>query len=291
MPPISAFDFNKFNARRLRIYASYVLHNIDTGRVLDPPLFKEFVERLRKLLKLPVAREGALRDSLFEYTGIELTEEVYARIAVKIASGYDEIRAGRPVLPSNSLPAGGLWFPIEVAEMRFDAVVNEKSYVKMTALILAGALAGRMFTQSMPAKSVSTFFATSLGWPKWGARPAHSELVLMLFTGRVVGDPRRGIQVDEYRCTASQLKRNKKMRAVRDEPCLKDCRYQCKTCPIGYSKCPRGTHRYTWVTRLCPSCKDERAIFDPAELNAQVCLLCRSRPARGAWADERRSVT
>jgi hypothetical protein len=142
----------------------------------------------------------------------------------------------------------------------------------------------------MPAKAMSTFFATHLGWPKWGPRPVHSELVLMLFTGLVISDQRYGLQVDEYKCTATQLQHNKEIRGERAKPCLQHFRFQCKTCPQGYSVCPRGTHRYSWVPRHCKQCKAERAIFDPSDPNATMCLLCQSKRARAVWAQERRGV-
>ena len=181
--------------------------------------------------------------------------------------------------------------PLEVSEMRFDAARQQRAYVKMTAMILTGSLAGRMLTQSMPAKATSIFFANNLGWAKFGPRPVHSELVQMKFMGLVVEDGRKGLQVDEYKCTAGQLKLNKQLREERAEPCLYGHRFQCKTCPIGYSKCQRGTHRYTWVPRHCQQCQDDRAIFDPAEPNMKVCLSCRSKQARATWAQERRGVT
>ena len=292
MPPKApSFNYKRWQDRRVRIYTACVTHAYLLGQVLDPDSFTELVVFLRRTLKLKTAHEAVLRDSLLEYGGSELTKSVCDQIAVRIAGGYDDIRAGQPILATNSVSKKGMWVPVEVAEMRFDTVKNHKAQVKMTAMVLTGILAGRIFTQRMPARATSIFFANTLGWAKFGPRPAHSELVQMKFMGLIVDDSRSGLQVDEYKCTAGQLKLNKMLREERDEPCLLDHRDQCKTCPIGYSNCPRGTHRYTWVPRLCPSCKDERAIYDPAEPNMKVCLLCRSRQARSSWAQERRGVT
>jgi len=286
-----AFNYKRWNDRRTRIYTACITHAYLLGQVLDNDVFSDLVVLLRRALKLKVEHEQALRNSLLEFADTELTEEVGDRIAVRLAGGYDEIKAGRAVISSNTLAPEGTWMPIEVAEMRFDAVKFNKARVKMTALALIGGLSGKLFTQQMPAKATSIFFANTLGWGKYDARPAHSELVQMRFTGRVVKDKRNGFQIDEYKCTAGQLKLNKELRESRHEPCIRGHRYQCRTCPIGYSTCPRGTHRYTWVPKLCPSCKDERAIFDPAEPNMRICLLCRSRSARSSWARERRGVT
>jgi len=286
-----AFNYKRWQDRRARVYAACISNAYLLGQVLDPDTFTALVMLLRRTLKMKQAHESAIRDSLLEFGGAELTEEACDRIAVRIAGGYDEIRSGKSIISSNTVPPKGAWMPIEVAEMRFDAVRNYKARVKMTALILTGALSSKMFTQLMPAKATSVFFANNLGWGKFDPRPTHSELVQMKFTGLVVDDKRNGLQVDEYKCTASQLAVNKKLREWRGEPCILDHRYQCKTCPIGYSQCPRGTHRYTWVPRLCPRCKDERAIFDPAEPYMKICLLCRSKSARSAWAQEKRGVT
>jgi len=285
------FNYKRWQNRRERIYTACVDNAGLLGQVLDPDVFTELIVLLRRTLKLKAAHESVLRDSLLEYAGTEMTEGVFDCIAVRLAGGYDDICAGKIILSTNTVPSNGEWMPVEVEEMRFAEVRNYKAQVKMTAMILTGMLAGRVFTQKMPAKATSVFFANTMGWAKFGPRPAHSELVQLKFTGLIVADKQRGLQVDEYKCTAGQLKLNKLLREGRDEPCVMNHRYQCKTCPIGYSKCPRGTHRYTWVPRLCPSCKDERAIYDPAEPNMKFCLLCRSRSARSSWARERRGVT
>lgn len=289
MPPkLPTFNYARLNARRSRVYAGIMDW---LGHVLDPEMFDVIVDIVRRALKLGRAYERVLRDTLLEFAGLELTEEMNDRIAIRAAGGYDSIKKGNPVTSMNSVPPKGAWMPVEIAEMRFDSVRNHKARVKMTAVILTGGLAGHIFMQVMPAKATSIFFANSLGWAKFGPRPIHSELVQMKFTGRVVKDERKGLQVDEYKCTPGQLKLNKELRTSRAEPCLKGHRYQCKTCPIGYSRCVRGTHRYTWSPRFCERCKDERAIFDPAEANTKICLSCRSQPVRAAWARERRGVT
>ena len=292
MPPKTPpFNYKRLQDRRTRIYTACISNAYLLGQMLDPDAFTELVVILRRALKLKQAHEDILRDTLLEYGGTELTEEVSDRIAVRIAGGFDEIKAGKPVTSMTSVPKKGAWMPIEVSEMRFDEVRNHKAYIRMTAMVITGALAGRMLVQAMPAKATTIYFANSLGWAKFGPRPVHSELVQLKFTGLVIEDGRRGLQVDQYKCTANQLKLNKGLRDTRAEPCLLDHRYQCKTCPIGYSKCPRGTHRYTWIARFCQQCKDERAIFDPSEANVKVCLICKSRKARSSWASERRSVT
>lgn len=287
-----AFNYARWNERRERIYTACISHAHLMGQILDPDVFSELSVLLRCTLRLTKDHEVALRNSLLEFAGMELTEEAADRIAVKLAGGFDIIKkTGKPIISSTAIAEKGEWMAIEVAEMRFDSIRGNKARVRLTALVLTGQLSGRTFTQVMPARATTYFFANSLGWGKYEARPTHSELVQMKFTGLVVSDRRDGFQIDEYKCTPGQLKLNKALRARRDEPCLRNHRYQCKICPIGYSKCPRGTHRYTWVTRLCTSCKDERAIFDPAEPNVKVCLLCRSRSVRSAWAQERRGVT
>lgn len=286
-----SFNYKRWSDRRTRIYTACITHAYLLGQVLDPDVFSELVVLLRRALKLKVVHEQVLRNSLLEFAGTELTEEVGDRIAVKIAGGYDDIKASKPVVSSNTVPAAGAWMPVEVAEMRFDSVRRGKALIKMTVLVLTGGMSGKLFTQQMPAKATSIFFANSLGWAKYGPRPAHSELVQMKFTGLVVPDKRNRFQIDEYKCTAGQLQLNKELRESRHEPCLRGHCFQCRTCPVGYSTCPRGTHRYTWVPRFCTSCKDERAIFDPAEPNTRICLLCRSKSARSAWARQRRGVT
>ena len=288
---IPSFNYKRLRDRTARIYTACISNPYLAGHVLEPQTFSTLVTVLRRALKLKVACEGALRESMLEFAGQELTDDVYDSIAVKLAGGYDDIRQGKPVTAVTGVPKQGLWAPTKIVEMRFDAVRNNRPYLKMTAMVVVGPLAGRSFNQQMPAKSVVTGFAIHLGWKKWGGRPAHSELVQLVFTGKIVNDKRKGLQIDEFKCTAQQLKVNKEIRDLRDEPCVNNHRYQCKTCPIGYSSCPRGTHRYTWVPRHCPRCRDDRAIFDPAQPNVKVCLVCRSKQARTLWTQERRNMT
>lgn len=291
-PKSEPFNIQRLQDRRLRIYSA--CRDVDhlTGQILDPDTFGELIDTLRQALRLKLSYDHVLRDSLLEFAGIELTDSVYDRIAVKLAGGYDKLRKGVAIHGSNGVPSGGLWSPVQIAEMRFDEIKGGKVYVKMTSLVMAGPLAGRMFSQIMTAKAAVTVVAITLGWPKWGVWPAHSELVQMFFNGKIVND-KFGPQIDEFKCTATQLKLNKTLRDSRDEPCIRDHRYQCKTCPIGYNGfdgCMRGTHRYTWVTRECPTCKDPRAIYDPAEANAKECLACRSRQARAMWTQARHEM-
>jgi hypothetical protein len=99
----------------------------------------------------------------------------------------------------------------------------------------------------------------------------------------------RGLQIDEFKCTSTQQKYNKKLREQRASPCIRQYRQQCKSCPIGYSDCPRGTHRYTWIKKECKRCHSVDAIFDPGEPGETICLACRTKRAR-AYARRERSV-
>ena len=122
------------------------------------------------------------------------------------------------------------------------------------------------------------------------SRPRHNLLVHAWFLGLLTWHERRGLQVAEFKCMPHQQKYNRQLRDRREEPCLLGYRQQCATCPIGYVRCARATHRYTWTVKECPLCHNRQALFDPEDVSAKHCIACKVKKARQLWFRERQSL-
>ena len=286
---IPDFDLLRIDARRRKVYDALRSHSM-YYQMLDQDTYAHLIVVVRRALRLKVIHDSVLRESLMEFAGLELTERVGDMLSVKLAGAFNQVKKGKPIKPFAGIVEGGEWAPVEIAEMRFGRVRNDKLSIDMTALVVAGTAVGQELRQRLPGRFAATVLARELGWPKYRAYPTHSELVRTWFTGLLVLDDKQQLQIAEFKCMPHQQRYNKALRTSRNEPCIRDYRQQCKTCPLGYAECHRGTHRYTWVRKDCKRCKTF-AIFDPSEPGETVCLLCRAKSARKFWAQERRSIS
>jgi len=283
------FDLGRIDIRRRRIYEN-IISLPNTGvAVLEGSAFDELVVLSRRALRLTRRSDLPIRETLMEFADASITDRVLDRIAIKLAGGYSLLKRGRPIRHIQKLTKQ-LWAPLEILELRF-GYVDRKNRLRldMTAIVVAGELVGREILQALPSRFVTTTFAHALGWPRFG-RPRHNSLVRTWFCGLLMQHERRGTQIAEFRCLPHQQKYNRKLKKQREEPCLMGYRQQCATCPIGYSRCVRGTHRYTWIVRACPRCHVDRAMFDPEDVNARYCIACKVKKARKLWLKERQSM-
>ncbi len=286
---IPDYDLSRIDRRRRKI--NDALWNAELYyNVLDVSTFHHMITVLRRALNLKVAHDNVLCETLVEFADVELTAGVSDRIALRVAGGFKQIREGKPVQQFTGLADEGEWAPVEIEEMRLGSIRRNKLYLDMTCLVMAGTAVGQELRQALPGRFAVGVLSRELGWPRFKARPTHSEMVRTWFCGWLVPAPYRKIQIAEFKCLPHQQKYNKALRAARNTPCIRDYRHQCRTCPIGYVECDRGTHRYTWVLKDCPKC-GQRSIYDPSVPNARICLKCRSKKSRQFWAEERRSFS
>jgi len=285
---IPDFDLLRIDARRRKVYDALRAHSM-YYQILDQVTYAHLIVVVRRALRLKVIHDPILRESLMEFAGLELTERVGDMLALKLAGAFNQLKKGKPIKPFAGLKEGE-WAPVEIAEMRFGRVHNNKLFIDMTTLVMAGTAVGQELCQRLPGKFMATVLAQELGWPKYRIHPTHSELVQLWFTGLLALGDKGQLQIFEFKCMPHQQRYNKSLRAGRNTPCIRDYRQQCRTCPIGYAECHRGTHRYTWIRKDCKRCKTF-TIFDPSEPGETVCLLCRAKTARTVWAQERRSLS
>lgn len=284
---IPDYDLSKIEKRRRKInealWCSDFYYN-----VLDAGTFDLLMQELRRALNLKVIHEGVLRESLMDFADVELTGGEADKLALRIAGGFHDIKRGEPVRPFTGLSTEREWAPVEIAEMRLGRIRNNKLYLDMTCMVMAGTAVGQEIKQQIPARFAVSVLAVELGWPKFKVRPTHSELVKTWFFALLGTNKHRKLQIIDFGCAPHQKAYNKKLRDQRNGPCLKNYRHQCRSCPVGYSECAYGTHRYSWLRKECPQCK-QNSIYDPSDPGAKVCLRCSTRGLREFWAQERRN--
>ena len=287
---VPAYALSRIALRRRKI--NHALWNIKpfVGTVLDASSFTLMITAIRHALNLKRAHDAALRETLIEFADTEITARVLDMIALRIAGGFTQLRAGKPLQQFAGLTDDGEWAPVEIAEMRLGSVRRNKLYLDMTCLVMAGAAVGQEIKQQIPGKFAVAVLSRELGWPQFKARPTHSELVRAWFFGWLVPTKYKTIQIADFKCLPHQQKYNKELRNDRNSPCLRDYRHQCRSCPVGYVECERGTHRYTWIFKDCPHC-NKRSIYDPSDPGAKVCLICKGQRSKQFWAEERRSFS
>ena len=278
---------SRLQIRRRQILTALIANRM-MGETLDDEMFNRFVGVVRSAARLPMQATDALRATLIRFNSAELTHSTADMTAMLVAGSHAQLKRGEPLLVNAGLPPEGVWAPLEIKEMRFDAVRKGRLFCRMTALVMTGPLVGQEVKQSLPARYLQAI-SREFGFKRF-TRPVHTEFVGMWFCGHLAYDKRGSVVFDEFEVLPHQKTFNKKLTARRDEPCARNSQRQCKTCPIGYSDCSRATHRYTWVKRKCSKCKSDKALFDPSEADEQVCLSCRARGARTHWAAERRSL-
>lgn len=279
--PSRDYSYSTIMKRRAKIYDALAQNGL-YGQQLLPDEFNHLVRSMRRSLRLD---DEQIRGTLMEFAGTELNSRTADRIAIKLSGAFTELQKGKSVGTFKGLAAPE-WAPVEIAELRYGPIKKNRLFYNMRLLVLAGTAVGVEIRQSFPSKFVVPVLSRSLGWTFKEMRPTHSELVRMWFNAHLIQTDRM-LQIDEFKCTSSQQKYNKRLREQRAEPCVRQYRQQCKSCPIGYADCARGTHRYTWLRKECARCHMSDAMFDPGEPGESICLVCRTKRARSYAARER----
>lgn len=281
--PSRNYAYSAIMKRRARIYDALASNGL-YGQQLLPDEFTKLVNSMRSATRFS---EQVLRGTLMEFAGAELNARMVDRIAIKLSGAYEMLKRGEAASTFNGL-ANPEWAPLEIAELRYGQIKHNRLFYDAKLLVLAGTAVGVEIQQSFPSKFVIPVLSRSLGWSFKDLRPTHSELVRMWFNGLLIQTEGR-LQLDEFKCTSTQQKYNKTLRDARAAPCIRQYRQQCKSCPVGYADCERGTHRYTWIKKECRRCHAPDGIFDPGEPGETVCIACRTKRAR-AYARRERSV-
>jgi len=251
---------------------------------LEAEMFDRLVSLLMILFK--IENEFVIRQSLISFVGQELTARVVDLIGIKLAGNLKQLREGITIEGQINKPT---WLPVEVSELRYGRVRRDRTYVTMTATVMAGELAGLEIHKEFSYKMAVWPLANALAWTIKDARPLHNELVRMWFIGLLIPSTKK-IEIDQFKCSANQRKWNRTLKATRAKSCIRHYNQRCHTCPLGYlDNCYRATHRYTLIIKPCKVCKRENATFDPECSGVTVCISCQTKEARAHWARERRA--
>ena len=253
--------------------------------MLEGSIFDRVVGISMKLMKID--HEFAVRQTLLPFVGMELTARAVDLMGLKLAGNLKHLREGNVVEGHIAEPT---WLPLEVSELRYGRVRRDKTYVDMTATVMAGALAGEEVRKAFSYKLAVWPLANALAWSMRDSRPVHNELVRMWFMGQLAPDGKK-MDIAQFKCLGHQRKWNRGLRTDRAKACVRHYNQRCHTCPIGYNECYRATHRYTLVLKPCKACKREHAAFDPERPGVDVCVSCKTKGARAHWARERMGVS
>jgi len=280
------YELLRINMRRIAIQDALSDASL-YHTLLTPDALQRVTQVVRKAAKLKTIHDDAIRESLLDFVGKEITTRVGDMMALKIAGGRQLLSHGHPIQPFTAASSESI--PLEITELRFDCVRNGKVQLELRTVAMAGLAVGTEFRQPIPRKFVVYKLARDLGWPRAVRAPSHCELVRMWFTG-TLGRARNKIVVATFDCRPHQQKYNSQLRKERLAPCVRDYPFQCRTCPVGYESCARATHRYTWIQKQCAKCYNMRAWFDPEDVTATMCLKCKGKPMQAVWAIEQRHV-
>ena len=145
--------------------------------------------------------------------------------------------------------------------------------------ILDGPYGGLAFKQYMPYRFVTAILAKDIGFPRFKGLH-YLEMAGMWFVGLLVSD-KWGPRLSEFSPTSASLDHNRKLRASRKMPCLRDFECVCHKCIVGYdgdNPCIRAVHRFTFDKSWCPCCEHE-SYFDPAA-DSRICVVCTGKKFR-----------
>jgi hypothetical protein len=276
----------RINTRRIRIQDALGDASL-YHTTLTTDTLRSVTQVIRKAVKLRPMHDDAIRESLLDFVGKELTTRIGDMLSLRIAGGWQLLSHGQPIQPYAG--SNGESVPLEITELRFDRIRNGKVHLELRTVAMAGSAVGVEFKQSVPRKFIVYKLAHDLGWPRSAHAPAHSELVRMWFTG-TLGRARNKMVIATFDCKPHQQQYNKQLRGERAKACIRDYQFQCRACPIGYESCARATHRYTWVQKPCVKCGATQAWFDPEDIMSKICLRCKVKPMHAVWALEQRHV-
>lgn len=281
---IPSYPLGRINQWRLKLFTRLWKCGL-LFETLEDGIFDRVVDITMKLMK--IEDEYIVRQTLMAFAGHELTARSVDLIGLKFAGNLSDLRDGKQVSGQIGKPT---WLPLEISELRYGRVKRHKTYVSMTATVMAGAIAGEEIRKDFSYKLAVWPLANALAWTLRDSRPVHNELVRMWFMGLLEPEGNK-INIEQFKCLPHQRKWNRELRSDRAKPCVRHYNQRCHTCPIGYNECYRGTHRYTLTLKACKSCKRESAAFDPERPGVSVCISCQTKDARAHWARERMSMS
>ncbi len=274
------FDIKRAFTRIARIHDEVHEQGGMLGRILDPETADQYVVLARRALRLPTNADRDIRPLLDDLTDMPIAGETARQLPIRLAGHYGLLRRGTfgPAL----IPEGeGVWEPLRIAEMRLGAIRPRREdgmirlYLNMMADRMSGAHAGEVLKVELSHAKTVRFYSRILAYGKREYVPTHPELVGMVFFG-LVEFHGEVPGIHRVFCPLNYRRLNRAIHRRRAEPCSRNHAGEtpCAGCAHGLDTCDRAVHLRTWQRRQCRLCGNPRALFDPEEPYAEICLLC-----------------
>lgn len=253
------------------------------GCPLEGAAFDTFVNSLSAELphNLPHA---AVYQSARIVMGKVLDHNDLRAFAWRLAGNLDVLRKNEPVIPWTFQPEPEL-MPVQVLDHEYAQTAKHKPAARYRLRVLAGRACPMIIHKSWAKDFVRYLASHVMGFSKpWGDFPFKdtAELVrlrfLVMIDPEFCRDEQPGFdQVAESSSCRAWNRDIMKQRARVSAPCPQDFKHPCHKCPVGYDKCPAGTHPRTYVVQTCATCGCE-APHDAARQGAP-CLSCARKSA------------
>lgn len=269
----------------------HFIHEVMAGEVL------EAVCGLIKSQLVGVFNTDAIRASLIDVYGKQLTPKMALEISWRMAGNVPQLKMGKSVPPWQR-QIEDEWVPAQIikAEYTRRKVVNaEKRVVNSQGVwvgfrILAGSSAG-MTCHRYWSDKFCAFVSHEFGYSKWRSRPQkwpdnkpflpfeHATQMYgfrlhLLFTPKSCADNK--LAYEQIRITKSMQEYNRSLMTKRTRflfQCPMQYSHPCHKCPVGRDRCVAACHPKTYKLQNCSGCNQD-AYFDPAT-PATICVSCR----------------
>lgn len=223
-----------------------------------------------------------IRKLLAPYHGYELTQQIRHDLIWKLAGGWSRLEQGLGLSSRfESSLVNPHWTGLIIEDVQICPWPPKLARYTLYFRIVDGPYSGLTFCDTLSSKWVRYKLAREIGFARY--RPMHiQELVgCCLLAAIDLSDPLRPV-LEEFDTGCAVISRNQTLRRKRLDSCPAGYEHSCHDCHVGHTMCGpgqftcwRGTHRATYVTRLCPRCKLVQE-YDPLS-NFSVCLVCMGR--------------
>lgn len=221
-----------------------------------------------------------------------LTGERSLLLAWRLAGNTKQLQGHQPITPWVAQRAAE-WAPLQILRAAPHYNRDRKRQAIFTLRVMAGTAAGMKITSPRSLK-FAKLLASRVGFSShWNKYPYnhYTELVGLRFLGLL--DPVKSREQPVFsnvHCPDGLMAWNRAnvlRYRVRGEQaaggthCPRRFPHPCHRCAVGFTECPGGTHRMTYVVRCCDLCGKIDAIFDP-EVGLIYCIECTKKAQRDA---------
>lgn len=250
--------------------------------VIEPQDVAPLASVYRKLVDKQVP-EHLYRDSLSQYVGWEMNRNLIELLAWRLAANRATLRDGQPVYPwtGQTRPE---WVPLQIRDVSWTiSARNGRPTNAVKLRVLAGTSCGMTLHRHWSPQFCTYLARKFLGFANRRHQPhcqyEHSSQLtgLMLYglmTPEFSSSKAPGFQ--QVRVPESLRQSNRKLLLRRDRvdfQCPEQFQHPCHGCPIGYDRCPCGTHSRSYAKLYCSGCK-QVTWFDPANQGSGLCITC-----------------